>query len=168
MLSISSLSTSPHNLVLRDSHEYINEHVWCMWWIFTKQSHRRSDLVETGLTDACSIALSSYDFAHATYYEKICVHLDVAQIWVVPTDNSTDALFLCHNNLIQMIIERCFVLYDKDGRKVLDISERSPSLFFFLFFPYEWLWIMWSVCKEAELSFEFTNNDGVLAVVMSC
>ena len=54
-----------------------------------------------------------------------------------PADNSTDVLFLCDNNLIQMIIERCFVPYDKDGRKVL--SKRSPFLLFrlFLHFTYE-------------------------------
>ena len=55
----------------------------------------------------------------------------------LPADNSTDVLFLCDNNLIQMIIERCFVPYDKDGRKVL--SKRSPFLLFrlFLHFTYE-------------------------------
>ena len=54
----------------------------------------------------------------------------------LPADNSTDVVFLCDNNLIQMIIERCFVTYDKDGRKVLDLKEARPFYFSF-FFPYE-------------------------------
>ena len=40
------------------------------------------DLIETRLTEASLIVY--YSFNHPTYLELICVHKDVAQIWVVP------------------------------------------------------------------------------------
>ena len=49
--------------------------------IWTRQS-RRFDLDGAGLTEACSFACYD-DSAHPTYLESICIHLDVAQIWVV-------------------------------------------------------------------------------------
>ena len=49
--------------------------------IFTRQSCRRFDLVETWRTKAFSILC--YDSAHTTYLKTICVLLDAAKTWVV-------------------------------------------------------------------------------------
>ena len=61
----------PHNSDLRDSHE------WGAW-ICNSLSTSRFDLVRTWLTEACSFV--SYDSAHTTYLETICVLSDVAKI----------------------------------------------------------------------------------------
>ena len=104
---------------------------------FLRQSCRRYDSVETRLTEAGSIA--SCDFTHVLVLRNyLCtlVCMSLKSELCLPADNSTDVVFLCDNNLIQMIIERCFVTYDKDGRKVLDLKEARP-FFFYFFFPYE-------------------------------
>jgi len=45
------------------------------------QGRVAGDLVETRLTEACSIVC--YNSAHPTHLETLCVLLDVSQIWVV-------------------------------------------------------------------------------------
>ena len=56
-------------------------------WVYSESSvvlsdeRRRFDLVETRLTEASNFVC--FDSAHPKYWETICVHSDVAQIWVV-------------------------------------------------------------------------------------
>ena len=66
-----------HNIDLRDSREYTKKQVWGEH-IFTRQSSRGFDLVETRRIEASSIVY--YDSAHTTYLETICVLSYVAQI----------------------------------------------------------------------------------------
>ena len=58
---------SRHYSDLRDSHEYIQKHVW---------SVRRADFNKVS-SDVC------LDSAHPTYFETIFVYSDVTQIWLV-------------------------------------------------------------------------------------
>ena len=72
-----------HNSDLRDFSVYKQKQVG-VGRIFKRPYSRRFDLVETRLMEACSIhSLLWFCSAHPTYFETMCVHSDVAQIWVV-------------------------------------------------------------------------------------
>ena len=69
-----SLPPHPNNSEMRDSHKYIQKQVWGYnaekagdWWNL-------------------SSIIVRYDSAHPKFLETICVHSNVAQIWVVATE----------------------------------------------------------------------------------
>ena len=55
LCNIGSSAAAPHNSDLRDSHEYTKKQMW-VEQIYTRQSSRRFDFVETRPTEAFSIA----------------------------------------------------------------------------------------------------------------